>query len=769
MAPLPSHRAEDPLDGLQPALRAARQRLARGQHRAQPLHRLLHHVARRAGEHLRQGGQGLLGVQQQHEELHPHHRLEGRQVHAGAVLPVHLPQQFEAALVRGALGQADIEHGADQRLRQPALGDALMQFRRALAHQLPALRLQPRTAARRPVVGPHAQRRLHGGGAVEPLEEALAGRVAHLPVEVERAHDLVGEALLHRQEGIVRRGGPAVLPHLLRQRLQHPQEGVVVGEHLVAKPQRMHPAQPVRRGLVARGPHGGLHIGAVEAEIDARKLRHRGEAPVLLLAAADDHADVVQVAAGEARDVVRLHQLRPRLVRQPPLQLRLVEPGRQHVDQVDVGGELLVLLARHRAGHEDPQMADAFVHGIDDGLPVGADLLQAAIEIGDPAQRLLRRGDVVALGAEDDDRRADVAQVEHRAVAHGDLGRGEPVADEKVIDDRLHLARVHQHMAAPPALELQVARWLGVDIGVDVVLLGPDRVGGVQRLEVLHQIGAVEDAVAQVARQRRHPGAAQQPAQIAHRAAALRAGPVGERRAGDDDRAEQLGPHRRRHHHLPARLAVADHHRLAVALAVQLAHALDEERLGDHHVLDRLPRQRPGQEADEVAGMARPHRHAQLAVRLESADAGRVAGTRVEDDEGTLERIDLDAFRRQDAHQPVIHRAFQLAPIHHQFGVIAEHVRRPLRHVLMILVAALPQHIQEEDPALPGIDRVGHALRPGIDRWVEQRGHQGSGTGRGRSGGEARFAVLRVMQCHDRVLQAFLRRSITLRPVRVKP
>jgi hypothetical protein len=49
---------------------------------------------------------------------------------------------------------------------------------------------------------------------------------------------------------------------------------------------------------------------------------------------------------------------------------------------------------------------------------------------------------------------------------------------------------------APPLLEAEIALGLGVDLGVEVVLLGPERVGRVLVLEVLHQPGAVEDAVA---------------------------------------------------------------------------------------------------------------------------------------------------------------------------------------------------------------------------------------------------------------------------------
>ena len=68
--------------------------------------------------------------------------------------------------------------------------------------------------------------------------------------------------------------------------------------------------------------------------------------------------------------------------------------------------------------------------------------------------------------------------------------------------------------------------------------------------------------------------------------------------------------------------------------------------LGAQHVLDRLAGHRVGQEADEVAGVAGPQRHADLAVGLEAADAGPVAGARVDDHEGPLPRVDRDARGR---------------------------------------------------------------------------------------------------------------------------
>jgi hypothetical protein len=71
---------------------------------------------------------------------------------------------------------------------------------------------------------------------------------------------------------------------------------------------------------------------------------------------------------------------------------------------------------------------------------------------------LLRRGDVVALGAETDDRRTDVAQVDAHPVAGDDFGGGQPVANEQLIDDPLHFLGVEVDVAPPPFLEFQEAR-----------------------------------------------------------------------------------------------------------------------------------------------------------------------------------------------------------------------------------------------------------------------------------------------------------------------
>ena len=102
----------------------------------------------------------------------------------------------------------------------------------------------------------------------------------------------------------------------------------------------------------------------------------------------------------------------------------------------------------------------------------------------------------------------------------------EIVADEQLIDDELDLLGIQIDVAAPPLLEAKIARGFCVDLGIEIVLLGPERVGGILVLEILHQPGAVEFAVAEVAVKRGQPTAAEQTARIAHRIFAVHARPI---------------------------------------------------------------------------------------------------------------------------------------------------------------------------------------------------------------------------------------------------
>ena len=133
-----------------------------------------------------------------------------------------------------------------------------------------------------------------------------------------------------------------------------------------------------------------------------------------------------------------------------------------------------MLLLRHAARNENPEMANAFVDGINDGLAERPDLVDVVIEVENPVERLLRRGDVVSLRAEHYDRRAYIAKVDGGAIRGLDASCRQIVADEQLIDDELNFLRIEIDMAAPPALELEVAFGSGVDLGIDVVLLGPE-------------------------------------------------------------------------------------------------------------------------------------------------------------------------------------------------------------------------------------------------------------------------------------------------------
>ena len=174
----------------------------------------------------------------------------------------------------------------------------------------------------------------------------------------------------------------------------------------------------------------------------------------------------------------------------------------------------------------------------------------------------------------------------------------------------------------------------------------------------------------------------------------------------------RFGVDRRHHHDLPTGLAVGDDYRLAFRVRMACRHILDEDRLRATDIFDRLSRHRLWQEADEVAGVTGRHRDADLAVLLHAADAGTVAGARIDDDDGCLGGIDLGAGGRNDAHQRVVHRPLQRAAVAHEFRLELQDVRDLLGALLQVGVAALSQDIERQDGALPGIEPVFLNLRP---------------------------------------------------------
>ena len=173
----------------------------------------------------------------------------------------------------------------------------------------------------------------------------------------------------------------SMLPDLLGQREQGTHERIVFGEELVLQPQRMQSAQPIGRCLVGERPDPGLQERAVQSEIDLGDPRDRRELPFVLEVVAPERPDGVEVAPLGSHEVVAGDEIGGRIVRVLRRHHCLVEAGREHVDQVDVAGELIMLLLRHRAGDEDAEMADRFMDGVDDGLSVRADIVEAVVEV----------------------------------------------------------------------------------------------------------------------------------------------------------------------------------------------------------------------------------------------------------------------------------------------------------------------------------------------------------------------------------------------------
>ena len=261
-------------------------------------------------------------------------------------------------------------------------------------------------------------------------------------------------------------------------------------------------------------------------------------------------------------------------------------------------------------------------------------------------------------------------------------------------------------MGAPPFLELKKPLALRIDFRPQVVILGPVCIGRVQVLEIAHQVAAVERAVPQVARQRRHPAAARHATGVPHGIDTLAPGPIGKRRTRQDHRPEKLRARGRDHHGRPAGLAVADHTGFALRLRVQRDDLLHEDRLGMHDVFQSLAGLWLRREADEVTRMARAHRHADLAVALESADPGPVACARIDHHEGTHGRVGLDPWRRNDAHQSVVHGACKRAAIDDEFSLKLQDMGHGLGLLLEILIAAPADDVPEQNRALTGVDHV---------------------------------------------------------------
>ena len=304
---------------------------------------------------------------------------------------------------------------------------------------------------------------------------------------IERGDDLARNALLHGHEGIIRCRRPAILANLFSQGGDRRHQGIGVGESLILQTQRMHLPHPIRQRRVDQSTNSGLRKCAVQGEIGLGNSVGGRKATFVCRVVAPERSDIVECPRFAAHDPVAADEIGICRIRALGFKGRFVKAGRQRIDQVDVAGELTMLFSRHAGRDKDAQVTDLLVNGVDDGLTVSAHLLDVLIEIENPAKSLLRRRDIVSFGAEDHDRRADLAQIDCRSVRSFDCSRGQIIADEQLIDDELHFLGIQVHMTAPPALEFQITRRLGVDLRIEIVLLAPQGVGRILIFKILHQ------------------------------------------------------------------------------------------------------------------------------------------------------------------------------------------------------------------------------------------------------------------------------------------
>ena len=549
--------------------------------------------------------------------------------------------------------------------------------------------------------------------AVREEEGCFAHRVADVAVVIERGARGFRHHPLDAACGLIRADRPTLGPSRLGRGAEPPEPGVVIGHGPPLEAQRVEGAPDFRRVIARHRLDERLREQLVGALVELGHRVHGFERLLVgALEAVQSLDDLFEPALHELNLVLDL-PVGPATIED----LHAIETGGQCFDRLQDRNDLRVLLLRNLAGDEDAEVADVLVQQPHDDLAPCLDLLGRAVDVGKPVERLLRRRDVVAHRREQDDRRLDLTQVERLPVCRVHVPGPELVADEEIAGNPLDLVAVHEVEATPPALELEKAWRLGVHVGEQVVILVPERVRGVQVLEVLHEPGAVEFAVAEVGRQRGEPGAAEQATRIAHRVVALAlppgAAPVGHRSSVEHDRTDVLGIGGREHHRRPTPLAVTDDDRLR-ALRMERADLAHEYLLGRAHVEHGLTFLGLGKEDHEVHRMPGRERDADLRIVLESPDAGPVPRARVDDDVGTPLLVDADARRRRDAHQRVIDGPRERARVEHRLVREAQDGRQALARVLHEGVAALPERVPEEHRPLRDVHRVPAPADPGI-------------------------------------------------------
>ena len=542
------------------------------------------------------------------------------------------------------------------------------------------------------------------GGAPHRMEHQFVVHVAGVAQEIDHVFCRLHPERFHREERVGGDGLVTVSFHLFRSRNDAVHRRIARGHQRPRQPVGVHRPAHLGAAFGNQRPDHRAQQRIVQLRLNLGGAGDRGKG-TLISHGIVQRADIGKIAFGEADGELLVAVLHGHF-----LDGHLVKTRGKRLDGLQGRGNLGMFLPGDLRRHEYAKVPDLFMHHVDDALAPDADLVHIRIGLGNPVQRLLRRGDVVAVAGEDDDRRADRLQVDRAARLDPRLVLDQPVADEQLLDDPADFRLGHQEKAAPPLFEFKERLVALVDVTEQVGVLAEQRAAGVQILEVLHQMRAVEDAAAQIGQEHRNPGAAHHARRIAHRIFADLARPGGHGCAVDHHGAGQVGVGGRQQQCGPAALTVARDDGLR-GVRMTPHHLAHEGGLGAGDIGQELPRLRLAAESNKVDRVTGGQRHAHLAVGLEAADARSVACARVDDDVGTAAVIDRDAFGRDDFQQCVVRRIVHILAVHDHFVIIDQHRRAACRLMFQKDVAALAQRVRRQDHAFPGIAQVFGIIR----------------------------------------------------------
>lgn len=284
----------------------------------------------------------------------------------------------------------------------------------------------------------------------------------------------------------------------------------------------------------------------------------------------------------------------------------------------------------------------------------------------EPAERLVGRCDVVAVGAKDHQRCANAAEIRAAVAIDHDLAALQVITYEKIACDRQHFLAGKLVEAIPPTLELQEAIALSLRLREERVVFLEHALGP-QRLEVLDQPGTVESPGAEVRRPVRRPDAAREPTEQPHGVDASLACPVRQRRAIEHCQGGTVLAVRQRQRDRPTALAVAvDDRGLA---SVALGHHVDECGQGLDDCAHGLALDGLRIEHYEVHGMAFEQCHANFRIAFEAANARAVAGAWIDHQHrrGAFAHMLLQGVgaTASDTQEPVVARRLQVVAVSH--------------------------------------------------------------------------------------------------------